>query len=103
LGNGFAGGPVLERSHQRLGGGFAARAQLRFLANRLAGEHVFQVVSDPKLADAVLTDRIGGALNSSLEDIFPTALPAAAEDKDAKKKTAGQNKPDQPGPTATFR
>jgi hypothetical protein len=30
LGNGFAGGPVLERSQQAFGGGFAARAQLRF-------------------------------------------------------------------------
>jgi hypothetical protein len=74
----------------------------QFLANRLAGEHVFQVVSDPKMADAVLTDRIGGALNSSLEEIFPTALPAAAEDKDAKKEPAAKNKLDEPGLMSTF-
>jgi len=56
----------------------------QFLANRLAGEHVFQVVSDPKLADAVLSDRIGASLNSSLDELTPAVKPAAAEQKDAK-------------------
>ncbi|HUP04001.1 MAG TPA: hypothetical protein VMU19_08430 [Bryobacteraceae bacterium] len=55
----------------------------QFLANRLAGEHVFQVVSDPKLADAVLTDRIGATLNPSLEEISPAPKPPAAEEKPA--------------------
>jgi hypothetical protein len=74
----------------------------QFLANRLAGEHVFQVVSDPKLADAVLTDRIGAALNSSLDEIAPIAKPAAAEDKDAKKDPAAMNKLDNPSLSSTF-
>jgi hypothetical protein len=77
----------------------------QFLANRLAGQHVFQVVSDPKLADAVLTDRIGPALNTSLEEIAPTAKPAAAEDKDAKdakKEPAAMNKLDNPSLASTF-
>ena len=77
----------------------------QFLANRLAGQHVFQVVSDPKLADAVLTDRIGPALNTSLEEIAPTAQPVAAEDKDAKdarKEPAAMNKLDNPSLASTF-
>jgi len=74
----------------------------QFLANRLAGEHVFQVVSDPKLADAVLTDRIGAALNSSLDEIAPIAKPAAEDkdkDKDAK---AAMNRLDNPALKSTF-
>jgi hypothetical protein len=77
----------------------------QFLANRLAGQHVFQVVSDPKLADAVLTDRIGPALNTSLEEIAPTAQPVAAEDKDAKdarKEPVAMNKLDNPSLASTF-
>ena len=77
----------------------------QFLANRLAGEHTFQVVSDPKLADAVLTDRIGAALNSSLDEIAPTAQPAAEvkkEDNDAKKEPLAMNKLDNPALSSTF-
>ena len=77
----------------------------QFLANRLAGEHAFQVVSDPKLADAVLTDRIGAALNSSLDEIAPIAQPAAEvkkEDKDAKKEPVAMNKLDNPALSSTF-
>jgi hypothetical protein len=74
----------------------------QFLANRLAGEHVFQVVSDAKLADAVLTDRIGETLNSSLDEIAPIAKPAAEDkdkDKDAK---AASNRLDNPALKSTF-
>jgi hypothetical protein len=38
----------------------------QYLANRLTSEHVFQVVTDPKLADAVFTDRIGSAFEEKL-------------------------------------
>jgi hypothetical protein len=74
----------------------------QFLANRLAGEHVFQVVSDPKLADAVLTDRIGPALNATLDGIAPVANPAAADDKDAKKEPVVKNTLDNPALRSTF-
>jgi len=76
----------------------------QFLANRLAGQHVFQVVSDPKLADAVLTDRIGGALNASLDEIAPTAKPAAdtKDPKDAKKDSASMSPPANPSLTSAF-
>jgi hypothetical protein len=42
----------------------------QYLANRLTSEHVFQVVTDPKLADAVFTDRIGSAFEERLADLY---------------------------------
>src|SRR5665811_1641927 len=57
----------------------------QFLANRLTSDHIFQIVTDPKLADAVFTDQIGEAFQMKLEEIFPTpesqkpAPPAKAE------------------------
>src|SRR5450432_2932783 len=47
----------------------------QYLANRLTNDHVFQVVTDPKLADAVLTDRIGESFETRLEDLFPSLDP----------------------------
>ena len=44
----------------------------QFLANRLTTEHVFQIVTDPKLADAIFTDQIGESFQMKLEEIFPT-------------------------------
>src|SRR3954447_3120679 len=61
-----------------------ARGLDQYLASRLTSDHVFQIVTDPKLADAVLSDRVGETLQSQLENIFPTpkppAPPAPAED-----------------------
>ncbi len=51
----------------------------QFLASRLTEDHVFQVVTDPKQADAVFTDQIGEGFEAKLEDLFPspdTAKPA---------------------------
>ena len=47
----------------------------QYLASRLTSDHVFQIVTDPKLADAVLTDRVGENLQAQLENIFPTPKP----------------------------
>ena len=74
----------------------------QFLANRLAGEHAFQVVSDVKLADAVLTDRIGPSLNASLEEAAPKPAVAEDKDKDDKKGPALKNTLDNPSLSATF-
>jgi len=53
----------------------------QYLANRITNEHVFQVVTDPKLADAIFTDRIGEAFEGKLVDLTtnpdPVARPAA--------------------------
>jgi hypothetical protein len=57
----------------------------QFLANRLTSDHVFQIVTDPKLADAVFTDQLGEGFQTKLEEFSPTpesdkpAPPAKAE------------------------
>jgi hypothetical protein len=51
----------------------------QYLASRIASEHLFQVVTDPKLADAVLSDRVGETLQAQLETIFPTPKPPEPE------------------------
>lgn len=66
----------------------------QFLANRLTNEHVFQVVTDPKLADVILTDRLGEGFQAQLESISPS--PDADEDDDkagAKPAAKGEAKP----------
>jgi hypothetical protein len=65
----------------------------QYLANRLASDHLFQVVTDPKLADAFLTDRVGESLQAKLEEIFPpppSEKPAPKPDKE-KDKDASSN------------
>jgi len=63
----------------------------QYLANRLTNGHVLQVVTDPKLADVVLTDQIGERFQDKLETISPTpqpekpAVPAPAKDDKADK------------------
>jgi len=54
-----------------------ARGMDQYLANRLTNEHVFLVVTDPKLADAVFTDHISEGFLSQLEDFSPAPKPPA--------------------------
>jgi len=70
----------------------------QYLASRLAAEHVFQIVTDPKLADTVLTDQVGEALQLQLEEISPTPEPPKAA-PEKKKKPAGHST-DQPNAAA---
>src|SRR5579871_826559 len=62
----------------------------QFLANRLTNEHTFQVVTDPKLADAVFTDHIGESFQSQMDVLYPppptepAAKPEPKETKDGK-------------------
>jgi hypothetical protein len=58
------------------------------LANRLTNEHTFQVVTDAKMADAVLTDHIGEGLQSRLEELIPPPAPPKPEPKAEKDKDA---------------
>ncbi len=60
----------------------------QYLANRLYGGHLFQVVTDPKRADAVFTDRLGEGFQFQLETISPSpeAEKAAEEEKKEEKK-----------------
>lgn len=59
----------------------------QYLAQETAAEGVFQVVVDPKLARAVMTDRIDAPFLAAMDELFPKAEPPkpAAEAKNEKK------------------
>ena len=79
----------------------------QFIASRLTRMHVFQVVTDPAKADAVITDQVGEQLEDRMADLFPapkttketeaaeTAKSEAAKPETAKPETA---KPDAAKP-----
>ena len=54
----------------------------QYLAERIAEEDVFEVVVDPKLATAVLTDRIDAPFLAALEEFFPLHQPDEAEEEE---------------------
>jgi hypothetical protein len=64
----------------------------QYLANRLTSLGVFQVVTDPQKADAIVTDRLGEPFEAKLKELYPPPPPPAKEkpkdekkdDKDAK-------------------
>lgn len=58
------------------------------LASRLARVGQFQVVTDPQIADAVITDQVGQVFEERMKELYPPP-PAAkpADDKAAKEKT----------------
>ncbi|HVW84392.1 MAG TPA: hypothetical protein VHB50_06910, partial [Bryobacteraceae bacterium] len=43
----------------------------QYLAEQLARDHVVQVVADPKLADSVLTERLGETFEQKMAKIHP--------------------------------
>jgi hypothetical protein len=61
----------------------------QYLANWLTHEHAMQVVTDPRAADVILTDRIGEDFEQKLAQLYPAQK--KTEEKDAKKddKTGG--------------
>lgn len=58
----------------------------QYLASRLTSESVFQVVTDPRKADAILTDHVGEGLEKNLDDLY-----GAAVKKDDKDKATGSD------------
>jgi len=63
----------------------------QYLATRLVEHHMFQVVTDPQRADAIIVDRIGEGLEEKLAEMYPEekkkAESDADKDKDKDKKT----------------
>ena len=55
----------------------------QYLANQLAAHGVFQVVTDPKKADAIFTDQIGPRFEHQIEELYPPPPPAAPEEPKA--------------------
>ena len=88
-----------------------ARGFDQYLASQITSQGLFQVVTDPKLADAVFSDRVGETLQSQLERIFPTpepepepkaAPPAKEEATDKAKKKADRPQSDDQNLAAAF-
>ena len=69
----------------------------QYLANRLTNEHLFQVVTDPKRADAIFTDHIGESFEQKLTELLPSAEPVAKPAPppadDAEEQPRGRNLP----------
>jgi hypothetical protein len=63
----------------------------QFLAHQITNAHTFSVVTDPKHADAIFTDRLGEALQTQLEKLYPEPKPGSAE---AKKREAAKKDDD---------
>jgi hypothetical protein len=57
----------------------------QFLANQVTAAGVFQVVTDPKKADAIITDRLGEFFETKLAELYPPPAPAAPPPDEAKK------------------
>ena len=56
----------------------------QYLATRLVEQNLFQVVTDPQRADAILVDRIGEGLEEKLAELYPDEKKKAEADKDKK-------------------
>ncbi len=69
------------------------RGMDQYIANRLANSHIFQVVTDPKKADAFISDRVGEALQSQLDAIFPPPEPEPAQKDDEDEKPGASTHP----------
>jgi hypothetical protein len=78
----------------------------QYLANRITNAGVFQVVADPKLADAILTDQLGEAFERKLAAFYPQAAAAAKAEKTekAEENAAGFSglKDSTPPPVSSF-
>jgi hypothetical protein len=71
----------------------------QYLAEWLTREHVLMVVTDPKAADAVLTDRLGDAFEQKMAEIRP---PVKDKDRDTDKDSdKDKDKADKTGGAVT--
>ena len=57
-----------------------AKGMDQYLANRITSEHLFQIVTDPQKADAILTDQIGEGFESKLNELYPPPPPPEPEE-----------------------
>jgi hypothetical protein len=58
----------------------------QYLADQLTRDHVFQVVTDPKMADAVITDKLGLGFQAELLKARPDLLPPPPPKKESSDK-----------------
>ncbi len=60
----------------------------QYLANQLTKSGIFGVVTDPKQADAIMTDNVGESFQKKLDDLYPPPKPKPAADAPKPEKTA---------------
>jgi hypothetical protein len=67
----------------------------QYLANRLTQGGRFQVVTDPQIADAILSDRIGESFESYFTTLYPAPVKANSTDseKDDSVRETGEERP----------
>jgi hypothetical protein len=58
----------------------------QYLANGLTSEGVFQVVTDPKRAEAIFADRLGEPFERRMAELFPPEAPPAPKPEAKEKK-----------------
>jgi hypothetical protein len=67
----------------------------QFLTSQLVKAGIFEVVTDPKKADAIITDRVGESFETKLDDLYPPPTPPKpAETKPAADSSADAAKSD---------
>jgi len=62
----------------------------QYLASHLTSDKVFQVVTDPKLADTIITEQLGEVFEAKLNELFP---PPDTEEPAKPEKAAAPEKP----------
>lgn len=65
----------------------------QYLANEITKSGVFEVVTDPKRADAIITDRVGESFEDKLDELYPPPPPPK---KVEPKKDADDSDTDKP-------
>ena len=65
----------------------------QYLAQQITAEDVFDVVVDPKLAGAILTDRIDAPFLAAMDELFP--LPEEEAEEEAKDGDSGDASSDE--------
>jgi hypothetical protein len=60
----------------------------QFLANQLTNAGVFRIVTDPKQADAILTDRLGEPFEKKFDELYPPPPTPEQLKKEAEAKEA---------------
>lgn len=63
----------------------------QYLANKIARQAIFHVVTDPQKADAILTDRIGESFERKLDDLYPPPKPEKPQKEKDDKSKADRN------------
>ncbi|HYL37752.1 MAG TPA: hypothetical protein VEV17_17690 [Bryobacteraceae bacterium] len=67
----------------------------QYLANRLTALGVFQVVTDPQTADAILTDRLGEPFEAKFKELYPPPAPSKEQHTDEAKDAAKDEAKDE--------